>query len=642
MGRYFYMLPSEDNSTHWSNGDKYRVQVNAEPFWNATNTNYSSHGTGDPGEFTPSGSIDNYIVWNDPDNWQRWDVQVPGVDLLPTNVRVNGINYDTTPAYLNVEGGQDFTIQANVTNIGTSENPTQFNFTFYESTREGIMLTSEFLLDVGILTKLSPYGGDSGESTITWTAPSAPGIYFIAIYADYYNIIPESNKLNNLFLIGFTIGGVPDLELVDVIADEIKYYSSPSDLLYVGKAQSLTISANAINIGTESTLVDFNITFKLTYEPAILPSETLFSKKFAALEPQMETGSQVVVWISPDFNTSCKITLKADPDNRLQEIREDNNEFVLNFEVRDLPDLALENGTPLTQIVPIGSENYIEVKISNIGNVIGNSSVLGFYNDSKFDEYEPTLNLTAIFKNYSVAELTPGETLTSGFSALWLAPMTPGNYNVSVKVDIFDDVAELKEINNILRFKFTVEDYPEPPIPTLNIIDNDVSLTWLPSPTTTRAYYLIYRAESQMGFDLSIPYHNTSRELLPLANEWVDTGAADYANELYYCIRTVNIYGWVGYTSLTVGKFTKTFSKDYDTFSLPLEPFNSITAYEFLEDLAKPLGSADDDIQDSTTVYDFNTRTQQWQGHPKFLPAEIDNFVLEFGKGYMLYSAESL
>ena len=283
MGRYFYMLPSDDNGTHWSSGDKYRVQVNAESFWNATNTNYSSHGTGDAGEFTPSGSIENNIVWDDPDNWQRWDVQLPGVDLKPTNVKVDNQEYQISPAYITIEGGQDVTISGNVTNIGISEPPTEFNFTFYNSTNDGAMLSTELLLDIGITAKLSP-GDETGEYSITWHVPSAPGIYFVALLADHYNVVPESNKINNLFLIGFIVGGVPDLDLNNVMADEIKYDSSPSNLIYVGKAQKVTVSANVTNIGTENTGMDFLLNVILTYIPSTTPSENLLSKIVPSLD----------------------------------------------------------------------------------------------------------------------------------------------------------------------------------------------------------------------------------------------------------------------------------------------------------------------------------------------------------------------
>lgn len=641
MGRYFYMLPREDNGTHWSGGDKYRVQVNAEPFWNATNTNYSSHGTGDAGEFTPSGSIENYIVWDDPDNWQRWDVQLPGVDLKPTNVKVDNQEYQISPAYITIEGGQDVAISGNVTNIGISEPPTGFNFTFFNSTNDGDMLSTELLLDIGITAKLSP-GDETGEYSITWHVPSSPGIYFVALHADHYNVVPESNKVNNLFLIGFIVGGVPDLELNNVLADDIKYDSSPSTLIYVGKGQSVSISVNVTNIGTENTGLDFLLNITLTYIPGTTPSENLLSKTLSSLDPQEDAGEQKIEWTTPDFNTQCKITIKVDPANRIQEIREDNNEFVLNFEVRDLPDLKVENITPLTRTVPIGSFNKIEVKVWNIGNIQSNSSSLGFYNGTEFDDYVPGTNLTTALQIYDITGLQPSQEVSSGLQATWLAPMIIGMYTVSVKIDLEEEIAELKEINNIVMFTFIVEDYPEPPIPELMMDGNDIKLTWTDSPTDNRAYYLIYRSETKTGFDFSMPYFNTSRQLLPLSNDWADENGNDDAPELYYCIRTVNEHGWVGYTSLTVGKFTKTFALGYDTFSLPLDPFEQIKASEFLDSLTKPGGSSPSEINGMTTVYRLDVETQQWLGRPKFLPENVDNFELEFGKGYMFYTPEEV
>jgi hypothetical protein len=563
------------------------------------------------------------------------------VDLKPTNVKVDNQEYQISPAYITIEGGQDVTISGNVTNIGISDPPTEFNFTFYESSNDGGMLSSELLLDVGITTKLSP-GVVTEEFSITWQVPSTPGIYHITLLADHYNVVPESNKVNNLFLIGFIVGGVPDLDLNNVIADEIKYDSSPSPLIYVGKAQKVAISANVTNIGTENTGSDFVLNFTLAYIPSTTPSENLLSKTLSSLDPQEDAGEQKIDWTTPDFNTQCKITLKVDPGDRIQEIREDNNEFVLKFEVSDLPDLKLENITKLTRTVPIGSFNKIEVKAWNTGNIQSNSMSLGFYNGTEFDEYVPGANLSTSLQIYEITSLQPGQVLSSGLQATWLAPMAVGTYNVTVKIDLEEEIAELKETNNIVMFTFIVEDYPEPPVPTLSTDGNDIKLSWIDSPTENRGYYLIYRSETKTGFDFSIPYFNTSTQMFPLSNEWMDENGNEDAPELYFCLRTVNVHGWAGYTSLTVGKYTKTFSPGYDTFSLPLEPFEQVSTSGFIEGLKKPQASSTPQIDEMTTVYRFDVDTQQWLGHPKFLPINIDNFELEFGKGYMFYTPDEV
>jgi hypothetical protein len=153
---------------------------------------------------------------------------------------------------------------------------------------------------------------------------------------------------------------------------------------------------------------------------------------------------------------------------------------------------------------------------------------------------------------------------------------------------------------------------------------------------------LIYRSETPNGFDFSNPYFNTSNQLFPSFNEWVDVNSMHNYDELYYCLRTVNVHGWVGYSSLTVGKYTKTFSTGYNSFCLPLEPFNQINAKMFIEGLSKSKDSSMSEIDDLTTVYNYDIDTQQWMGHPKFLPEDIDNFQIEFGKGYMIYTPDEV
>jgi hypothetical protein len=153
---------------------------------------------------------------------------------------------------------------------------------------------------------------------------------------------------------------------------------------------------------------------------------------------------------------------------------------------------------------------------------------------------------------------------------------------------------------------------------------------------------LIYRSDTPTGFDFSNPYFNTSNQLFPLLNEWVDVNHHQDTDEQYYCLRTVNTHGWPGYSSITVGKYAKTFPKGYNSFSLPLEPFDQVNAHKFLQDLSRPQGSSMSEIDSMTTIYTYDLDTQQWLGHPKFLPEDIDNFQIEFGNGYMIYTPDEV
>ncbi|UCE36881.1 MAG: hypothetical protein JSW00_15450 [Thermoplasmata archaeon] len=187
---------------------------------------------------------------------------------------------------------------------------------------------------------------------------------------------------------------------------------------------------------------------------------------------------------------------------------------------------------------------------------------------------------------------------------------------------------------------------PLPPVLTLRVSGDDIVLEWVPSPDEQSQdihHYLIYRSTTKTGFDFSSPWVDTSGFLvngvdpidgktIPLRTTWNDTGAVIGAPEYYYTIRGVDDRNNTGYPSNIVGKVTMTFDKGYNTFSLPLEPFETITASEMLEH--EVFGESD-------TIYRYDSGSQKWKGRPKFLPSFMDNFQLVMGDGYMLYIVEN-
>jgi hypothetical protein len=177
------------------------------------------------------------------------------------------------------------------------------------------------------------------------------------------------------------------------------------------------------------------------------------------------------------------------------------------------------------------------------------------------------------------------------------------------------------------------------------VSDYDIILEWKPSLDLDIDHYLIYRSTTKTGFDFSEVWVDTSNVLangvdpldgliIPLRTTWNDTDAVSDESEYYYTMRGVDIRGNIGYTSNIAGKVTMTFEEGYNDFALPLEPFQEIRASEMLSNYVFT-GDAD-------TIYRYDTDIQQWMGHPKFLPASIDDFVLEMGQGYMLLIAEDV
>jgi hypothetical protein len=178
---------------------------------------------------------------------------------------------------------------------------------------------------------------------------------------------------------------------------------------------------------------------------------------------------------------------------------------------------------------------------------------------------------------------------------------------------------------------------PDPPVLRLYVQGNNILLDWDHSPDPDVHHYLIYRSVTKTGFDFSTHWIDTEADTditnTPLRTQWNDTGAVSGSIEYYYTIRGVDGRSNIGSPSNIAGKVTMTFTKGYNTFALPLEPFDVMTASSMLSDSA---------FADTTdTIYLYDTASQQWSGKPKFMPAEMNDFDLEMGQGYMLNVKEN-
>jgi hypothetical protein len=188
---------------------------------------------------------------------------------------------------------------------------------------------------------------------------------------------------------------------------------------------------------------------------------------------------------------------------------------------------------------------------------------------------------------------------------------------------------------------------PKPPVLTLLVEGNDVMLEWsyITAPDPDISHYLIYRSTTKTGFDFreSAIWVDTrdsikgrdpvDDQVIPLRSSWNDTGIISDNNEYYYIIRAVDQRGNIGYTSNIAGWVTLTFEKGYNSFSLPLEPFDDLSASQML--------SNDNFEIERDTLFTYDAEIQQWVGHAKGMPYPMDNFIFEMGESYMIYIAES-
>ncbi len=169
----------------------------------------------------------------------------------------------------------------------------------------------------------------------------------------------------------------------------------------------------------------------------------------------------------------------------------------------------------------------------------------------------------------------------------WL-PTTPGDHEICVFVDPDNTIVEFNERNNIACSTVHVALPPiDPPRNlTAKAVGGDIMLEWEPPISPYVDHYLIYRSESQQGFDFGDPAFDTQGSANPLTTSWLDPLASSPSapQEYYYVIRASNsTVGSMSATSNSAGKWTKFFGTGLNAFSLPLEPRDRLNMSTLIE-----------------------------------------------------------
>jgi hypothetical protein len=272
--------------------------------------------------------------------------------------------------------------------------------------------------------------------------------------------------------------------------------------------------------------------------------------------------------------------------------------------------------------VVTGSLNTISARVYNGGSDTPAWSTIAFYE---------TPNPGSPFSTGSVPPLGMAER-SSIYQGTWVAPSTPGTYQITIEVDYGNSISEISEQNNFHRMEFIVEEPPPPPTPpapptnlTTEVFDvDDILLNWTASNSTSIAYYLIYRSTDQRGFDFSAPLYNTSSDPVPLRTNWTDLDAANGTapTEYYYVVRTVNSFEMRSITSNTAGKWTKQFDSGLSAFSLPLGPFDDKNISWYADNIL------------NTEFIRWMDASGHWVTHDSSQNPGVDDIQANVGEGY--------
>ena len=338
MGAYSIVLPASEKDRNWSNGDSYRVQVDAGSIVGAPGLllNATSNGTGDPGEFTPPGSQNNSIVWSILDNWQKWDVVVADVDLVPNSVAFAGTEFagpyapGATLGPVTVQAGGTYAVSANVSNLGFTGAAIPTTVSIYDSSVS---------VSLGLFTVPSVPPRSTRPAgwrfNATWTAPPAAGDRYLDIAVDRYANVTESRKDNNVVRIVARV-------IVPGLPDYVPFDPLPPSPIHMGLGMTVRLSARVRNQGAVNPSTWITVSF---YNETT-PSSPFISSTVPPLGAGETSAAYNADWVAPSSPQSVTVAVAVDSLSDLSESDESNNTYVWNIDVTIGPITSLVIGNP--------------------------------------------------------------------------------------------------------------------------------------------------------------------------------------------------------------------------------------------------------------------------------------------------------
>jgi len=429
MGAYSIVLPASEKDRNWSNGDWYRVQMDASNVLGVPGLllNATSNGTGDVGEYTPYGSQNNSIAWSSLDNWQRWDVVV---GVMP-DLSIDGSEIRLSPAAV-VALGTVVTVNATVRNKGGGDaSNIAVRFT------DGVP-PSGTQIGTDRLVPIIP-AGSFAQVDQTWAA-SPLGMHLLCVAADPDNLISESDETNNMTCVLMTVLSLPDLATVDVKV------TPPSPILDGTVADVNVTVANEgdLDAGGFDVLV-FNDSNSNGRPDG---GESIGTSPVSSLAGHSQTNVSMPWTAAPSGNH--RICAFVDPPpGSVTESNETNNVMCIDVLVQPgpilRPDYVPVSPLPLPPVkVGMSSRVDLSIQIYNQGNGTATDDATVAFSEQS----------SPPFSTFVLTPLAPAAT-SSRFTATWISPAIPGTYLVSVDIDHENNVTEWDETNNV--YTWTIE-----------------------------------------------------------------------------------------------------------------------------------------------------------------------------------------
>ncbi len=361
---------------------------------------------------------DNVVAeTNEANNLYYWYIQV-GPDLVISALSVPSAS----------GAGMTFAITDTTKNQGAgAAGASSTGFYLSAST---VLDASAVLLGSRAVPALAAGATSSGSTSVTISAGTATGNYYIIAKADANNAVAETNKANNLYYWYIQIG--PDLV--------ISTLSAPST---GGAGLTFTITDTTRNQGggaADPTTTRFYLSASTVLDAS---AAVLGSRAIPALVPGATSSGSTTVTIPAGTATgNYYIIAKADADNVVAETNKGNNVYYWYIQVG--PDLVISTlSAPSTAAV--GATVTITDTTKNQGGGAADPTTTRFYLTAR-----TVLDASAaVLGSRAIPALAAGAT-SSGSTTVTIPAGTPaGNYYIIAKADADSVVTETNEGNNL-------------------------------------------------------------------------------------------------------------------------------------------------------------------------------------------------
>ncbi|MEW5759838.1 MAG: CARDB domain-containing protein [Candidatus Thermoplasmatota archaeon] len=262
--------------------------------------------------------------------------------------------------------------------------------------------------------------------------------YTIRAYADFNNIVEESNETNNVIAFYVKLKGS-----VDLIIYNLTFNIEGIEVKNATIGKIVKLSASVRNIGTIES-GNTNITF-------YIDGKIIGEKNIQILAVSGEITKDVN-WDTSSYSVGkYKVKVVVDEKDFNKELNEENNfvegEFTL-LPAPGKPDLTITNLTASNSKPKIGDKVQINVTVMNIGTENAYNVIVGFFVQTrKMSENR----IDSILQNEKREIVFTWDT----------ANFVEGNYFLNVSIDITNAIVESNEENNLMSIEITLSPGPK-------------------------------------------------------------------------------------------------------------------------------------------------------------------------------------